>query len=309
MILCLGTTPAVQRVMRFRRLALGAVNRAAVTLDGIGGKSFNVAKVLHALGERALVVAFLGGERGALLRALLAERGIELDCVEVGASTRQCVTVVDESSGEVTELVEESRPVARANYDSLMETVRRRVGQCRAVVMSGTLAPGGGEDFYAQCVGAARAGGVVAVVDAQGPALAHALEAAPHVVKPNRIELAATLRRDLPDEAAVCDAMRELRERGARRVVVTAGPGPTLAYDGRTFWRITAPPVTAVNPIGAGDAFTAGMVQGLLRGAGLDEACRRGSAAGSASALKLMVAEVDGADVERLLPAVTVERI
>ena len=51
MILCIGTTPAAQRVMIFRKLVLEGVNRAVLTLDGVAGKSVNVAKVLHALGQ------------------------------------------------------------------------------------------------------------------------------------------------------------------------------------------------------------------------------------------------------------------
>ena len=57
-ILCIGTTPAVQRVMIFRKLTLDAVNRAATTLDGAAGKSVNVAKVLHALGGRPVAAGF-----------------------------------------------------------------------------------------------------------------------------------------------------------------------------------------------------------------------------------------------------------
>ncbi len=53
MILCIGTTPAAQRVMLFRKLTPDTVNRAAVTLDGAAGKAINVAKVLKALGEQA----------------------------------------------------------------------------------------------------------------------------------------------------------------------------------------------------------------------------------------------------------------
>jgi hypothetical protein len=52
LILCLGTTPAAQRVMVFHRLELDAVNRACRTLDGVAGKSINVVKVLHAVGAR-----------------------------------------------------------------------------------------------------------------------------------------------------------------------------------------------------------------------------------------------------------------
>src|SRR5438067_9362733 len=99
MILCIGTTPAAQRVMVFRKLTVDAVNRAVTTLDGAAGKSINVAKVLKALGEDPLATGFLGGETGESLRALLRARGIEMDFVIVNAPTRQCITVIDESAG------------------------------------------------------------------------------------------------------------------------------------------------------------------------------------------------------------------
>jgi len=50
--------------MIFRKLALDAVNRAVTTLDGVAGKSINVAKVLRALGDHPVATGFLGGERG-----------------------------------------------------------------------------------------------------------------------------------------------------------------------------------------------------------------------------------------------------
>jgi len=65
----------------------------------------------------------------------------------------------------------------------------------------------------------------------------------------------------------------------------------------------------AVNAIGSGDAFAAGMVWRLLRGDNLAEACRWGSAAGAANALTLMAGEVDRAQVERLVRKTWVERV
>jgi fructose-1-phosphate kinase PfkB-like protein len=103
--------------------------------------------------------------------------------------------------------------------------------------------------------------------------------------------------------------MRELAERGAQRVVVTAGKEPTLAFDGRLFWRIGSAPVVPVNPIGCGDSFTAGVLWRLLLGEDLAEACRWGCAVGAADALTLMPGEVKKQDVERLVLAVTAERI
>src|SRR5215831_20534712 len=113
MILCIGTTPAAQRVMVFGRLTLDAVNRARLSLDGAAGKSINVAKVLKALGEQPVATGFLGGDRGDEVRRELNAKSIESDFVSVAARTRQCVTVVDEASKAITELVEESAPVTK----------------------------------------------------------------------------------------------------------------------------------------------------------------------------------------------------
>lgn len=307
MILCIGTTPAAQRVMVFRKLTLDAVNRAVTTLDGAAGKSVNVAKVLKALGERPVATGFLGGDRGEELRTLLAAQGIEMDFVPVATRTRQCITLLDTSAGTQTELVEESQPATAADYEKLMSVIRRRVMGCRAVVMSGTITPGGPADLYCHGTQLAHEAGAISVVDAQGPALVGALEARPGLVKPNRLELAATVKRTLGDEAAVMSAMRELGERGAQRVVVTAGKEPTLAFDGRSFWRVQAPQITAVNPIGSGDAFTAGLLWRLLRGEDLGEACLWAAAAGAANALTLMAGEVRQDDVKQLARQVTVE--
>jgi tagatose 6-phosphate kinase len=308
-ILCLGPTPALQRVMVFRKLVLNEVNRAVTTLDGIAGKGVNVAKVLQALGGRPVALGFVGGERGRTLRTALLERRIEMDFIVVAAPTRQCITVIDEAAGIQTELVEESKPVSKANYNSLYAAVERRLPKAQAIVMSGTLTPGGPERFYARCVRLAREVGVLSIVDAKGPPLLQALKARPGLVKPNLSELAATVARDLGDEKQTLRAMRDLHAQGAERVVVTAGKRCTLAFDGQTCWRIIPPKVKAVNPIGSGDAFTACLTWRLLQGDSLGEACCWASAAGAANALTLMAGELEPRVVKRLFRLVRQEEV
>ena len=132
--------------------------------------------------------------------------------------------------------------------------------------------------------------------------------ARPGLVKPNRGGTwPPRLGARWPGKPRVKEAVRELHERGAQRVVVTAGKEPVLAFDGRRFWRVAAPRIRAVNPIGSGDAFTAGLVWRLVRGDDLGEACRWGCAAGAANALTWLPGELAAADVTRLAEAVTVE--
>jgi 1-phosphofructokinase family hexose kinase len=227
----------------------------------------------------------------------------------VAEPTRQCISVIDESEGTVTELVEESRPVGATDYESLEAIIRQQLPNCGAVIMSGSLTPGGPADFYKNITKQANKASILSVVDAQGPPLVEALQAKPGLVKPNRQELGATVQRSLKTESDVIQAMRQVREQGAGRVVVTAGTSPTLALSEEAIWRIQSPPVPAVNPIGSGDAFTAALVWRLVQADNLGEACRWGAAAGAANALSAMPGEVDRNNVEKLVGAIKVERL
>jgi len=213
-ILCIGTTPAAQRVMIFRKLTPDTVNRAMTTLDGVAGKAINVAKVLKALGADPIVTGFLGGQRGEFLRAAMAEKQIESDFVTVRAPTRQCITVIDESAGTHTELVEESRPVGPTDFGKFMAIVRQHIAGCGAAVMSGTIASGGPATLYHDCVRLAEDVGALSVVDAQGAALTEALKAKPGLVKPNRLELTATTGRALKCDTGDARIARTRRATG-----------------------------------------------------------------------------------------------
>jgi tagatose 6-phosphate kinase len=293
--------------MVFKKLQVDAVNRAVQTLDGIAGKAINVAKVLQTLGEKPLATGFLGGDRGEFIRKRLKARGIPEEFINTDSPTRECITVIDEAAGTHTELVEESSPINSGKYQELKKLIGESIGNCHAMVMSGTLTPGAPQDFYFQCVQIANHAGILSVVDAQGIPLLESLKAGPSLVKPNRKELAVAIGRALGDESALVIAMRELAERGAKHVVITAGREPTLAFDGRKFYKIFGPEINAVNPIGSGDAFTAALISRLLRSEDLAEACAWASAAGAANALSLMPGELEIEESQRLRKQVRTE--
>ena len=125
MIISLGTTPAVQRVMVFKKLELGEVNRALEVHQDVAGKSVNVAKVLAALQKPVMATGFVGGERGEFIRQQLDRRGIKHDFVTVGPQTRLCVTILDQAAGTITELVEESQGVEESAWDELLAIVSK----------------------------------------------------------------------------------------------------------------------------------------------------------------------------------------
>lgn len=306
LILCLGTTPAVQRVMTFDRLHVGDVNRAKSVTQSASGKSINVARVVHALGEPVIATGFIGGGPADFIRNDLKSAGIHHAFVEVGPATRTCVTVIDETARTATELIEESTPVEPEAWERLAETLDVRLTFASVLVLSGTLTPNAPQDFYARCVRMASARSVLTIVDATGEPLRHAIEAKPYVAKPNRAELGRTLDMDTSTESGLRDAMKRVVAAGATWVVVTMGGEGVMVHDGHAFWRVTVPRVDVISPIGSGDAFAAGLAVGLLRGQLVNEACILATACGAANAMTPAPGFVRPADVERLQRSVVV---
>lgn len=309
MIVCLGTTPAVQRVMTFAALRVDGVNRATRVAQSASGKSLNVARVVRTLGEPVVATGYVGGDPAAFIRSDLDAAGIRHDFVDVDPPTRTCVTVIDASGGTATELIEESKPVEPQAWERLSEKLESLLPAARVLVLSGTLTPDAPLDFYAECVRRAAARGVQTIVDATGEPLRQALAATPYVVKPNRGELAKTLGVDTSTDAALCQAMRRLAAEGPQWVVVTMGADGVTVSDGAAFWRLTVPPIDVLSPIGSGDSFAAGLAAGLLRGQRVNEACVLATACGAANAMTASPGFIRPSDVERLQRAITIRAL
>jgi 1-phosphofructokinase family hexose kinase len=300
MIVCLGTTPTVQRTMTFNNLRVDGVNRAASVLEYASGKSTNVARVLHSLGKQVVAMGFLGGERATPFREDLKRAGIPHEFLTVDAETRLCTTVIDKSTNTATELVEESRMLRARDYDALLERLAMRLMRAKALVMSGSLPPEAPIDFYASCLQMAGRN-LPTVLDAAGEPLLKALKWHPLVVKPNVSEIEQTLDADVEDEPSLRGAMRELVALGAGWVVVTRGASSVLITNGKSFWEIHPPKIDVVSPIGSGDALAAGIVAGIVDAQDVPTACKLGIACGAANAMTPLAGHLQRSEVDALL--------
>jgi sugar/nucleoside kinase (ribokinase family) len=80
------------------------------------------------------------------------------------------------------------------------------------------------------------------------------------------------------------EQMRLLMEQGAGSVIITTGETGAVAGRGESRWRCGVYPTDVVDPSGSGDAFTAGVLTGIVRGMEMPEILRYGSALGSSAA-------------------------
>lgn len=84
------------------------------------------------------------------------------------------------------------------------------------------------------------------------------------LLKVNRREAEALLGRPLLGLEEVKKAAVQLVEQGTKKAVITCGKDGAVAYDGRDGYFLTLEGVEVINATGAGDAFTAGLVHGIV---------------------------------------------
>jgi tagatose 6-phosphate kinase len=298
MIHILSPTTPGELVTAVPRLAPGATHRATAQLWRPGGKPVNVARFCARMGVSVRLVA-VADERGS--KALqsdpdLLAAGSTIELFASGVPARTDI-VIAEADGRGTVVNGTGPSTAPDVLNGALEHLVAPVTIGDFVVLAGSLPAGASTDLYARGIAAARASGGQVVVDLSGPWLREALSARPDVLKLTVDELAQAV--DARPATAWAEGPRLVT--GVRSLIVTAGSrGARLWTRGRR-WTVTPPTLVPINPTGAGDAVTAGLVSALAAGASLEDALLEAMAWGAAKVRELdftldpsIVAEVRG---------------
>ena len=312
MILSAGLSPAWQQILVFDRFTRGEVNRAVETCACASGKVINVGLALAALGAESRTLSVLGGRAGSMIADELAALGVPSRWIADPATTRTCTTIIDRSTGEITELVENAATIEARSCEAFLSALRQDAQAARWVILSGSLPPIAGRAstrlLYREMLACLPSTARV-ILDARGPEMLECLDQHPFLVKPNREELALTVGRDLTDRVAMLAAMREVNQLGAEWVLVTQGAGEVWLSSRTELWRFTPPKITVVNAIGCGDCLTAGLTASLAEGHDLPTAVRYGIAAAGDNAAQLLPARLSPSRVRTLAEQVGTVRV
>lgn len=297
MIVAAGLTPAWQQIVTLDALRAGEVNRAQNVEWCASGKVLNVGSALHHLGITSKTVSFFGGETGELMQQDFTQLGIPTRWVPTATPTRVCTTILDRGAGRTTELVENSRSVSADELCQFALAFSEEARRADWVILTGSLPQHTPADFYRRLMESTTAR---VVLDVRGSELESCLPLRPFLVKPNREELAYTLRHPILTDDELLDAMQELRRRGAERVVVSQGPDELWFLDEAGLHRFRPPQVASINPIGCGDCLAAGIVAGYAAGMNDAQSIRFGIAAAAINVQHVLPSRLERANVERL---------
>jgi 1-phosphofructokinase family hexose kinase len=307
LILSAGLTPAWQQILVFDCLKPGEVNRACEAAWCGSGKVLNAGLAAHHLGGPSLTLAPLGGPPLSEIEREFAEMDVPRRWIKTEAATRVCTTLVDRANGQITELVENGRPLAESELLAYRDAFCEEAARAEVVVIIGSLPSDTPVSYYRDLVAAARC---PMVLDFRGEGLLSVLDLKPYVVKPNREELGQTLGRVLDDDAALLEAMRELNRRGAQWVVVTEGAKAVWVISDEKAYRLVPRHIEeVVNPIGCGDSLAAGIAWATRRGDSIVDAVRFGIGAAADNLAKLLPCRLELQRAQELAKQVTVEEL
>jgi len=275
-----------------------------------GGGGINVGRVVKRLGGDCRALYPAGGAPGRLLHRLLEQEGILSIPIDAAADTRESLTIFDEASGDQYRFVLPGAPLSEQEWQACLDRVAALADPPHYIVASGSLPPAVPDDFHARLARIAGSVGARIVLDTSGPALAAALDAGVHLVKPNLRELRDLTGLPLDRESEWTRAAAGLVGSGKADIVaLTLGDEGALLVSRDIHLRAPAVPVSIASAVGAGDSFLAALVWRLSAGAGLEEAFRCGVAAGTAALLTAGTELARKDDMDRIYHEVTLNRL
>lgn len=284
MILTVTVNPALDRNLTVDRLAFEDRAYILSTEEAPGGRGINASEVIHSFGGETVAITPVGGETGQRFQAYLSRYGFPVDTVHVRAPMRTNLNISDKN-GLTIKLNERGPHIAPAELATIEEAVERRLPQASWMMLCGSLPPGVPADFYARLIAKAKALNVKTLLDTDGEALEHGIEAHPTAVAPNQQEAERLLNKVLLTRIQLLDAADRIRMMGPEFVVLSVGSRGCVGSREGVIHEAVPPRVEAVCPIGAGDALAASFTWAMARNGDFPDALRWGVAAGTASAL------------------------
>lgn len=289
MIVTVTANPSLDRAVTLGGpLQVGEVQIATGVREDAGGKGINVARVVTAADADALAVLPLAGS-DPFATALAATR-VPVHVVPIDGHARANLTVLD-PDGTTTKINLPGPHLGDGEQAALIAKIVDATAGADWLVLAGSLPPGAGPDFYVRIIAAVRGAHGTAsprvAVDTSGPAL-HAVVAgaSPDLIKPNEHELAELTGEDADpgDIAGIIRLADGLVPARVGAALVTLGAAGALLVTSDGAWVGTAPRITAVSTVGAGDSSLAGYLLGDVAGLTPEDRLRSAMRYGAAAA-------------------------
>jgi len=309
MIATVTLNPSLDKTVTVEGLVIDEANRWTSLRRDPGGKGINVSRVIHELTGKTIAYGFMGGIDGDIFKHLLQQQGVPHDFTLIKGQIRSNFIITNLKTCRQTRIDAPGPPISKDELKNLIDKITHIKTKPDFFIIAGSVPPGVPDDIYRQLIEIAKSHSVKTVLDSDDEWLREGIKAKPTVIKPNIHETEELLGMKLKDEESIIRAAKTLVAQGIEIVIISRGKDGLIAATQDTTLRVTPPYIEISSTVGAGDSTVAGLVLKLSQGAGIEEACRLATAAGTAAALTPGTELCRREDVEELLPKIKIERI
>jgi 6-phosphofructokinase 2 len=285
MIYTLTTNPAIDMNIKSQEIQPSVVNRTESTQIFPNGKGINVSLVLKHYGIASKALGFFGGFTGKYIVEELSSIGLEVVPIWLDETTRINIFVNDGTNE--FKFVNKGSFVPEQRQEKMLALIRS-LKDCTYLVISGSLPPGIDESYYDTILKICADRSIEVIMDISAPRLKELLSYKPLLIKPNDEEIKDIFGITINDESDVKRALFELKQLGARNILLTLGEKGLYFFNGTTIYCCTAPKIQLFSSACAGDSALGAFLSEWLFGHSLEGALKKASATGA------NVAEVEG---------------
>lgn len=257
-IAILTLNPGIDRIIYLDTpTRIGTLNRASRNVISQGSKGANVSIVLKTLGADPDYYSFTGGVLGGLLEEFTEKCGVRSHFVKTACGVRTNTKIID-SGGLCTEFNEAGGPILPGELEALLG--RLFSGDYDIAVINGSIPQGVEKCVYNRIIKHFNAKGAFTVLDTDGEALRHGLDARPALIKPNLRELAGILgigEEALDSEEKVLSGCRELRKKYGCDIICTMEQRGSVFCGSEGEYYVGTAQVPLCGFSGAGDTYLA----------------------------------------------------
>ncbi|NRT77832.1 1-phosphofructokinase family hexose kinase [Clostridium beijerinckii] len=308
MILVINLNASLDKKYEIEDIEKGKVMRARSVENTPGGKGLHVANVATILKEDCIATGLLGGKSGEFIENKLKEYGIKQDFVKINGETRSCLAIITDDFTQ-TEILEPGPEVSDKELHKFLDKYMDLIKNSNVIVASGSVPRNVPTSFYRRLIEMTNTQEKKFLLDTSGELLKEGIKGKPYFIKPNKDEIEALTGRKISSTQEAIEEIKRFQSQGIEFVVISLGAEGSIAgYMGK-FYKVSVPNVKAINPVGSGDSYVAGVAVAIQRKYEIEDILKFASACGTANAMEKESGFVTEYVVNELINKIRVEEL
>jgi len=280
MILTVILIPLLDNRLTYQNIYPVTVNRNPVEEFKAGGKGINVSRQLKHLDIPSLAYLFLGGDTGRIYKNALEKELIKFTIQRINSETRSAVLIKDESNKIITSYFGCDPLVSIEEAEEFKLKLEKMIQNCEIVVFSGSSPCMQTNSIIPFGIKTANKYDKVSFCDTYGSFLKECIEFSPTVLHNNIDEIEKSFSISLQNEEEKIRFLDYLYSKGIKQAYLTNGKKETYASNFDFYFKVKNPKITAADPTGSGDSFTAGIVYGWYKDLTFEETLKTAASLG-----------------------------